>query len=40
MLEPLFYQKETSPQVFSCVYGEIIKNTYFEEHLQTTASVV
>ena len=25
-------------QVFSCEYFDIIKNTYFEEHLQTTAS--
>ena len=25
--------------MFSCKYCEILKNTYFEEHLPTTASV-
>ena len=31
---------EAAPkQVFSCEYCEIFKNTYFEKHLQTTASV-
>ena len=29
---------QTPTQVFSCEYCEIFKNTYFEEHLQTTAS--
>ena len=45
VLEPLcglsslqFYQKETSTPMFSCEYCKIFKNTYFEEHLQTTAS--
>ena len=33
------YQKETPTEVFSCEYCEIFKNTYFEEHLQTAASV-
>ena len=32
--------KETTTQVFSCEYGEIFENTYFEEHLRTTASVL
>ena len=26
-------------QVFSCEYCELFKNTYYEKHLQTTASV-
>ena len=30
--------KKTSAQVFFCEYSEIFKNTYFEKHLQTTAS--
>ena len=30
---------ETPTQVFSCEYYEIFKNTYFEEHLRTAASV-
>ena len=46
MLEPLFnkvasllfYYKETQTQVFSSEICEIFKNTYFEEHLRTTAS--
>ena len=33
------YQKETPIQVFSCEISEIFKNSYFEEHLLTTASV-
>ena len=33
-----FYQKETPTLMFSCEYCENFKNTYFEEHLQTTAS--
>ena len=33
-----FYQKETSTLMFSCEYCNIFKNTYFEEHLRTTAS--
>ena len=31
-------QKETPTQVFFCKICEIFKNTYFEEHLRTTAS--
>ena len=30
--------KGTPTQVFSCEICEIFKNTYFEEHLRTTAS--
>ena len=33
------YQKETSTQVFSCEICKNFKNTYFVEHLWTTASV-
>ena len=33
-----FIKKETLVQVFSCEFCEIFKNTYFEEHLRTTAS--
>ena len=32
------YYKETPTQVFSCEYCEIFQNSYFEEHMQTTAS--
>ena len=31
--------KETLAQVFSCEFCEIFKNTYFTEHLRTTAFV-
>ena len=31
--------EETSAQAFSCEYCVIYKNTFFEEHLQTTASI-
>ena len=34
-----FSEKETLPQVFSCEFCEISKNTFFKEHLWTTASV-
>ena len=33
-----FIQKETLAQVFSCEFCEISKNTFFTEHLWTTAS--
>ena len=33
-----FIKKETLAQVFSCDFCEISKNTFFTEHLQTTAS--
>ena len=32
------YQEETPTQMFSSEYCKIFKNTYFEEHLLTTAS--
>ena len=31
--------KKAPTQLLSCEYCEIFKNTYFEEHLQTTASL-
>ena len=34
-----FIEKETPTQVFSCELGEVLKNTFFSEHLRTTASV-
>ena len=34
-----FIKKQTLSQVFSCIFCEISKNTFFTEHLQTTASV-
>ena len=34
-----FIKKETVAQVFSCEFSEISKNTFFTEHLRTTASV-
>ena len=33
-----FIKKETRAQVFSCEFCEIFKNTFFTEHLRTTAS--
>ena len=33
-----FIKKETLAQVFSCEFCEISKNTFFAEHLWTTAS--
>ena len=33
-----FIKKETLAQVFSCEFCEILKNTFFIEHLWTTAS--
>ena len=38
MLEFIF-NKVTATLVFCCEYCTIFKNTYFEEHLQTAASV-
>ena len=32
--------KNTPTQLFSCEFCEIFKNTYFEEHLRTTASFI
>ena len=34
-----FSKKETLVQVFSCEFYEISKNTFFAEHLWTSASV-
>ena len=34
-----FIKKETLAQVYSCEFCKISKNTFFSEHLQTTASV-
>ena len=36
---PATLSKETPTQVFSCGYCKVFKNTYFEEHLRTAASV-
>ena len=33
-------KKEAPTQLFSCEYCEIFKNTYFQEHLRMTASVL
>ena len=33
-----FIKKETLAQVFSCEFWEISENTFFTEHLWTTAS--
>ena len=33
-----FTKKETLPRVFSCEFYKISKNTFFTEHLRTTAS--
>ena len=34
-----FIKKETLPQVLSCAFWEIFKNTFLTEHLRTTVSV-
>ena len=34
-----FIKKETLVQVFSCEFYKILKNTFFTEHLRTTAFV-
>ena len=31
--------RSSRPEVFSCEFCEIFKNTFFTEHLRTTASV-
>ena len=33
------FKRDTNTGV-SCEYSEIFKNTYFEEHLQTVASII
>ena len=35
-----FIKKETLAQLFSCEFCEVFKNTVFQEHLWTTASIV
>ena len=35
-----FIKKETLAQVLSCEFCEISKNTFFTEHLWTTASII
>ena len=35
-----FIKKETLAQVLFCEFCEIFKNTFFTEHLRTTASVI
>ena len=37
-LQPCSFIKETPTHVFFCEICEIFNSTYFEEHLQTTAS--
>ena len=34
-----FIKKETLGQLFSCEFCKIVKNTFFTEHIQATASV-
>ena len=34
-----FIEEETLAQVFSCEFCEISKNTFFTEHVWTTASI-
>ena len=34
------YYKKIATQVLSCEYCDIFKNTYFEEHLRTAASIL
>ena len=35
-----FIKKETLAQVLFCEFCDIFKNTFFTEHLRTTASVI
>ena len=35
--QSLFFNKMAPPQVFSCEFSEIFKNTLFTEHLRATA---
>ena len=37
-LQACNFMKKTPTQVFFCEYCDIFKKTYFEKHLQTTAS--
>ena len=36
---PTALLKRTLTQVFSCEYCKVLKNTYFEDNLQTAASI-
>ena len=36
----IYYYKDNPTQMLSCEYSKTFKNTYFEEHLQTAASVL
>ena len=36
----MFFKKETLTQVFSCDFFNISENTFFIEHLRTTASLI
>ena len=39
LCQSIFIKKETLPaQIFSCEFCEIFKNTFFTEHLLTSAS--
>ena len=38
-LQVNFIKKETLAQVFSCEFCKITKDTFFVEHLRTTASI-
>ena len=38
LCQSLFFKKEALAQMFSCEFWEISKNTFFTEHLWTTAS--
>ena len=40
VLNEKIYKKENPPQVFSCKYCKIFKNSYFEEHLRMAASAL
>ena len=35
-----YIKKETLPQMFSCEFCEISKNTFFTDHIWTTGSVI
>ena len=40
LCQKLFFKKETLAQVFSCEFCEISTNTFFTEHLWTTAFLI
>ena len=39
LIKLIFFKGDTPTQVFSCGICEIFKNTYFEDHLPTTAFI-